>query len=123
MHFRNQRKKRTEFNFTLKGSELEKVDIYKYLGFYMHEHMNFEINEERLAESGSRALGSIINKFKQMKNVGYYSLLNYTIQVLHQFWTMLQKFGVQAKENIVIRFKIVQYATFWVYINSVRFQH
>ena len=71
VHFRKVRTKCTEIDFLLNGQMLEKVNCYKYLGVYFDEHLKFDICIRTLAESAGRALGSIINKFKSLKNVGY----------------------------------------------------
>ena len=43
LHFRNLRKPRTSFEFTLNNETLEVVENYKYLGLYLNEYMNFTI--------------------------------------------------------------------------------
>ena len=55
----------------MNNETLEVVENYKYLGLYLNEYMNFTIAKDVLAESGSRALGSIISKFKTFTNVTY----------------------------------------------------
>ena len=68
------------------------MDSYKYLGFYLHECMNFDIGSKHLADASSRALGAVINKFKVIKNstfniftklynAGVTSLLDYASEV------------------------------------------
>ena len=71
MHFRNRRKSRTSFIFKYDGVPLEVVDSYKYLGIYFNEYLSFSKNANILAESSGRALGGIIGKFKNMKNLTY----------------------------------------------------
>ena len=73
IHFRKVRAKCTEIEFKLNGSTIEKVKSYRYLGIYFDEHLKFDICIKTLAESAGRALGSIISKFKSLKNVGYKS--------------------------------------------------
>ena len=71
VHFRNKRKNKTCFNFKINGSEIEIVNQYQYLGIIFDEHLTFEKCAKALSDSGGRALGSVISKFKQFKNVGY----------------------------------------------------
>ena len=73
MHFRNIRKKCTEQLFTYGEMELEKVSQYKYLGVMLDEHLKFNACVKMFAESSGRALGGIISKFRNLKNVGYHT--------------------------------------------------
>ena len=61
----------SEYEFRYGDQLLECVPYYKYLGVILDEHLKFERCVQTLADSGGRALGSIINKFKTLKNVGY----------------------------------------------------
>ena len=70
-HFGNPRKQHTNFTFIYNESEILKVSSYKYLGFYLHEHMDYEYNANKLCDSDSRALGSLNSKFKSLKNVSF----------------------------------------------------
>ena len=47
------------------------MDSYKYLGCYLDEHLNFHKCSQILADSGGRALGGIITKFRSLKDTGY----------------------------------------------------
>ena len=71
LHFRNRQNPQTLFKFTYNQNELLKVSNYKYLGFFLHEHLDFEFNAFKLSESASRALGSLLSKFKLLKNVSF----------------------------------------------------
>ncbi len=71
VHFRKSNLSQTEFNFKLGDVQLEKVKQYKYLGVIFDENLKFENCVKCLADSGGRALGGIINKFKLLKNVGF----------------------------------------------------
>ena len=66
MHFRNNRKPRTSFQFTYGNVPLDIVKRYKYLGVYFNEQLSFAKSADILAESSGRALGGIIGKFKDM---------------------------------------------------------
>ena len=71
MHFRNRRKNKTSFNFKIGGSKIELVDQNQYLGIIFDEYLTLEKCGKALSEFGGRALGFVISKFKQFKNVGY----------------------------------------------------
>ena len=71
LHFRGPKKKRTTFNFEINNEPIEIVSMYKYLGFYLHELSDFNIMGTKMTESGNRALGNIIGKFKVLNNISY----------------------------------------------------
>ena len=71
VHFRNNRKKGTDFKFMYGDTELDKVKHYKYLGIILDEHLTYNDCVQTLADSAGRALGGVISKFKTLKNVGY----------------------------------------------------
>ena len=73
MHIRNKRRKLTSFKYIMSNTELEIVTEYKYLGFYLHENLNFDNCANHFVSAGSRALGSVINKFKCLKNATFNS--------------------------------------------------
>ena len=81
IHFRNIRKKCTKFKFVFNETELGIVDSYKYLGFYLHEKLNFDYGASKLADVGSRALGTLINKLKTLKHVTLIPIQSCTIQM------------------------------------------
>ncbi len=73
MHFRNKNMILTNVNFTINGQSLEIVEQYKYLGIIMDEHAGFQKTADLLAGSAGRALGSVINKIKANKDLGFKS--------------------------------------------------
>ena len=73
VHFRNKRKKKSKFVFKIDDCTLEIVDSYRYLGVIFDEYLNFDKCAKTLSEAAGRALGSIITKFKQYKNIGYHT--------------------------------------------------
>ncbi len=73
MHFRNKNKPVTDMIFSINGQSLERVDDYKYLGIVFDQHMDFDKTAELLAASAGRALGSVINKVKANKDLGFKS--------------------------------------------------
>ena len=71
MHFRKSRKQKSKFDFHLGDTELEMVCEYKYLGVLINEHLNYNSNADLLSKAAGRALGSVISKFKYMKDMGF----------------------------------------------------
>ena len=69
--FWNVRQEKTAVKFKYQGDEVEVVPMYRYLGYHFDKHMKYNIGCEALASSGSRALGVIISKFKDIKDSGY----------------------------------------------------
>jgi hypothetical protein len=47
------------------------VSKYKYLGVLLDELLYWKANTEILVQSGGRALGGIIYKFRSMKDISY----------------------------------------------------
>ncbi|XP_053394824.1 uncharacterized protein LOC123524463 [Mercenaria mercenaria] len=70
MHFRKGRTAQTDQIFTVGGNVLEMVETYKYLGVTFHYKGNFSINAEILAKGAGRALGKIISKIHNLKDIG-----------------------------------------------------
>ena len=73
IHFRPIRHRRTEFQFKIGQSALETVDIYKYLGIYFHEHLDYSKQCDAIFKGAGRALGSIISKISNLKDFVYKS--------------------------------------------------
>ena len=71
VHFRKSRQKQTNFKFEYGGKTIELKSEYKYLGVILDEHLTFTTCSKVLADSGGRALGAVISKFKQFRDVGY----------------------------------------------------
>ncbi len=61
---------RKEF-FKINEACLETVCQYKYLEVLLDEHMDFSKTAELLANSAGRALGSVINKVRLNKDLGF----------------------------------------------------
>ena len=73
IHFRKHSVPRTNFAFNLGGYEIDIVDNYKYLGVPMNENLDYSFTANKFASAGSRALGSIVNKYKKLNGLGYYT--------------------------------------------------
>ncbi len=73
MHFRTKNTPVTETVFIINGYPLECVSEYKYFGVVMNEYLNYDKTAEVLASSAGRALGSVINKVRVNKDLGFNS--------------------------------------------------
>ena len=73
VHFRPSRKRCTSVVFRYGEESLLIAPCYKYLGVILDEHLNFNECVKTLATAGGRALGRIISKFRNLKNVGYHT--------------------------------------------------
>ena len=71
IHFRKKGTPRSKNTFLLGTSVLEYTPEYKYLGFCLDEFMTYEAGMKRLSGSAGRALGSVVNKLKICKDLGY----------------------------------------------------
>ena len=71
IHFRKSRAPKTQHKFKLAGNDVEVLSEYKYLGVVLDEHLTYKSATRILANSGGRALGGIISKFKSFKDIGY----------------------------------------------------
>ncbi len=63
---------RTNFNFKLGNMVLPIVTQYKYIGIVITECIDYNVVTQILADAANRALGSVINKYKQINGFGYY---------------------------------------------------
>ena len=67
MHFRKKNLCRSQYVFHLGETPLS----YRYLAVIFEEHLDFNTCGETLGAAGGRALGSVISKFKSIKNIGF----------------------------------------------------
>ena len=135
--FRNKRKPITKYDFQINNCKIILTGNYRYLGVIFDEYLTFELCARTLAESGGRALSSIISKFKQFKNIGYYTftklydtVVNSVISYGASVWGYgNDKFGQMAQNRAVRYFlgvyknvptNAVQTDMGWI---SVKFQH
>ncbi len=73
VHYRNPPKVQTNFIFQLgdNGPVIDITDNYKYLGVYLDQYLTFSKATTVLGSAAGRALGSMINKYKSMGEMGY----------------------------------------------------
>ena len=67
---------KTDLIFILGDVTLKVVSSYTYLGMVFHEHIDYNAFVDILTSSASRALGSVIAKFKTFKDVGFDTLIS-----------------------------------------------
>ena len=73
VHFRKLNEPRSTFKFHLDTIQLSIVNQYKYLGIILNEFLDYDVTAQVLSDAASRALGSIINKYKSINGLGYYT--------------------------------------------------
>ncbi len=73
VHFRKPHKNRAEYVYRVGNVKLNYVTSYKYLGVVFDENLNFKENACLLAQSGNRALGSLVAKYKKNVFIGFNS--------------------------------------------------
>ena len=71
VHFRNKRQCRTLFIFMYGETNLDIVSQYKYLGLVLNKFLDLGITANILSDSAGRALGAIIAKTKNLKDLGF----------------------------------------------------
>ena len=112
MHFRPKNRKRTDFSVSF-IPKIKIVSEYKYLGFYLHEFLNYEFSASKLADSGCRALGLAINKVKSLKNVafnsftkcynaGVASIIDYSSEI----WGFIKAFSCDKVQHLAMRYML-----------------
>ena len=71
IHFRTKSCAKSNFGFKIGNNEIVYKNSYKYLGFILDEHLEFNEGTSVLADAAGRALGKIINTVKKNKNIGF----------------------------------------------------
>ncbi len=105
IHFRNKNVKRSNRSITIGNNELVYTDKYKYLGVLFNEHLSFEDNANQMADSASRALGALINKFQYIKNMGfetYFRLFNSCVMPVMEYGAEIWGFKEYRKTDQVL---------------------
>ena len=110
MDFRKQKTKKTDYKFKLGENNVEMVAFYKYLGVYFDEHLNFDKHSEMLSKSGSRALGAVIAKYKNLNNMGHKTFTkcyeSYVCPVLDyssEIWGYINAVKIDSVQNKAMR--------------------
>jgi len=71
INFRKKNAENIVYDLKLGENSIEQVSFYKYLGVYFDECLTFEKHVEMLSKSGTRALGAVIAKYKNLNNMGF----------------------------------------------------
>ncbi len=82
-------RKKTNFNFKIDGVSLDIVKKHKYLGNIFNEHLDFKVISTILTGAAGRALGSVISKFKALKNTAY----NTCFKMYHSYVVPIMDYG------------------------------
>lgn len=111
VHFRKKLDLETECEFQVNNVTLGKMGEYKYLGVTLDYSLSFEKHFKCLSDSGGRALGSIINKFKLLKNVGfktfttlYNSGVKSVVQYGSSVWGSIKTSKLDGVQNRAMRY-------------------
>ena len=67
VHFRSNRKRKTNFKFTCGDSPIAMCEKYKYLGLWFTEHLDMMYMAKQVAATGHRALGYLIANAKTLE--------------------------------------------------------
>ena len=63
VHFRFNGKQISSYVFKIGSAKIEYTIQYKYLGFWMNEHLDYSYSVDQIAKSASRALAAVTSKF------------------------------------------------------------
>ena len=93
VHFHSKSVPRSTFKFYIKNKELEIVSQYRYLGLVLEESLDMSYTAKIVAQSATRALGVLINKFKAHGGMPYetytrlfYSLVQQVLEYAAPVW-------------------------------------
>ena len=70
-HFRNKGKNQSNFEFKVGNQNVEYTSVYRYLGVHINDYLDFSGTADTLSKAGGRALGSVISKIQNYRDVGY----------------------------------------------------
>ena len=69
--FRNKRQQCTGLKFTFGNQDIQITSQYKYLGIVLDEFLDYNVTADVLADAAGRALGAVIGKTKQFRDLGF----------------------------------------------------
>ena len=111
VHVRHHQKARCSNQVFCCDESLAYTDTYKYLGFYINEHLTPMKTVETLTLSASRSFGRVVTIFKKMKNLGiktYETLYNsYVVPIMDYgsaVWGFKEQHEPQVLQNRVGRY-------------------
>ena len=71
VHYRKKSVDRSTFVLKMGNTVVNYCSEYKYLGCVLNEFLDYNVTSDILAKAASRALGSIVSKYKQHKGLDY----------------------------------------------------
>ncbi len=86
------------------GVVLYAHNTYKYLGYYIDEHLSFKKTVNTLTSSASRSFGRVVNLFKKMKNLGfktYQTLYQSYVTPIMNYSSAIWGFGEQHEPQVL----------------------
>ena len=111
LHARNRQRPRSTFQFSCTGAPLAYTESYKYLGYFVHEHINNEHHVEILTNAAIRSFARIHSIFKSIGNMGvrsYETLYNaYVLPIMNYaigIWGFSDFSKPQVLQNRITRF-------------------
>ena len=111
IHVRNYQKPRSKKLLLCCEKEIKYVSDYKYLGYFMNEHLSPSQNAEILTAAASRSFGRIVNIFRKLKNMGsktYETLFKTYVAPVMNYGSAVWGFGEhsdpQVLQNRIARF-------------------
>ena len=70
LHTRNPQKPRCSKSVYCGNEKLNYTSTYKYLGYYLNQHLSHSNTIETLTSSAQRSIGRVVQLFKGLKNMG-----------------------------------------------------
>ncbi len=111
VHVRHPQKKRCTTPVYCCNEQLAYTDTYKYLGYYINEHLSFNNTVTTLTKSASRSFGRVVNILKKLKNLGfksyqtlYHSYVTPIMNYCSAIWGFSEQHDPQVLQNRVSRF-------------------
>jgi hypothetical protein len=111
VHFRKRRKTRSNFQFAFGDTMIKTIECYRYLGLVLDEFLVFDKSVDILTESAGRALGAIIGKFKNYRDVGFKTftkLYNASVIPIVDYMSSIWGFG-EYNQCDKIQYRALQY--------------
>ena len=111
IHFRNRGKRCSDFELKLGNQSVAYTSVYRYLGVHLNEHLDFSTTADTLSKAGGRALGAVISKIQNYKEVGfktfsklYYSCVVPVVDYCSSIWGFKNFDKIDMIQNRAIRY-------------------
>ena len=113
IHFHSKSVPRSTFKFYISNKELEIVSQYRYLGLVLEESLDMSYTAKIVAQSATRSLGVLINKFKAQSGMPYetytklfYSLVQPVLEYAAPVWAYRDHSCISAIQHKAGRFSL-----------------